>query len=181
MKASYSTGSDVLPFSLTYLQHFSFIRDRLVDVRSITVDGYVQYFKRCYVKMKTIYMDARVFARSTTRLSKDLSSKCISKASHTTKAPVAKTENNWHRLFIPPTPSQNPLSMYEKQRLTEVTAVKERFSDSLRDVAKGAIKPVPKGDAMKVGDWSRVGKGVGESDKILSGSGYYYTRYSGYF
>eukprot|EP00904_Undaria_pinnatifida_P003878 jgi/Undpi1/13491/HiC_scaffold_8.g03150.m1 len=41
-------------------------------------------------------------------------------------------------------------SLYERQRLAEVTAVKQRFADSLRDVAKGALKPVPKRDAMKV-------------------------------
>lgn len=42
------------------------------------------------------------------------------------------------------------LSLYEKQRLAEVTAVKQRLSDSLRGIAKGVIKPVPQRDAMKV-------------------------------
>ncbi|CAM9746181.1 unnamed protein product, partial [Scytosiphon promiscuus] len=41
-------------------------------------------------------------------------------------------------------------NLYEKQRLAEVTAVKQRLSDSLRGIAKGVIKPVPQRDAMKV-------------------------------
>lgn len=41
------------------------------------------------------------------------------------------------------------LSLYEKQRLAEVTAVKQRLADNLRGVAKGVIKPVPERDAMK--------------------------------
>ena len=46
-------------------------------------------------------------------------------------------------------PTTIPLRLYEKQRLAEVTAVKQRLSDSLRGVAKGVIKPVPQRDAMK--------------------------------
>ncbi|CBJ31769.1 conserved unknown protein [Ectocarpus siliculosus] len=41
-------------------------------------------------------------------------------------------------------------SLYEKQRLAEVTAVKQRLADNLRGVAKGVMKPVPAHDAMKV-------------------------------
>lgn len=48
------------------------------------------------------------------------------------------------------------LRLYEKQRLAEVTAVKQRLSDSLRGVAKGVIKPVPQRDAMKVCFLSKI-------------------------
>lgn len=40
--------------------------------------------------------------------------------------------------------------MYEKQRLSEVTTVKKRLADSLRQVDKGLIKPIPKSDTTKV-------------------------------
>ncbi len=57
-----------------------------------------------------------------------------------------------HRLFF----TESHFRMYEKQRLAEVTAVKQRLSDSLRGVAKGVVKPVPQRDAMKVRAAPRV-------------------------
>lgn len=49
-----------------------------------------------------------------------------------------------------------------------MTAVKQRFSDSLRDVAKGVVKPVPPSDAMKASvcareRWGAGGRGEGKA------------------